>query len=357
MDISPDLLEAKQAVSGRLLRKRLRGGVVSRGRHRSIRAAIESAGANVHAVGVGPKVVSGRRTNQLAVRLYVVHKFAESIIPPRDRLPRDIDGVPTDVIESSQAFLSSALGSARSNLGVKDTDSCTDLRTKGQRPVIAGVSTAHYDLTAGTIGYFCRSTRHGDDPQQVFVMSSSHVFAPLFTSQRDDDLYQPAPDDGGSGSDHFAELHRRKDIHIGENVPNRVDAAIGALLPNVEYELQVCSIGKIEGTRQATMDMTVRKHGRTTGYTEGIIVSEPYDAVVGVDHNDPNLVALFQNQMRIESLAPYSIFASDGDSGSLIVSGTTPEAVGLLCATPPSGEYAVANHIDDILTELQVELL
>ena len=126
---------------------------------------------------------------------------------------------------------------------------------------------------------------------------------------------------------------------------NRVDAAIGQLLPGVEYKAEVCHIGKIEGIETAVEDMEVRKHGRTTGYTEGIVTDESFDALVGMDHSDPSVVGLFSDQMRIERTSSFSVFGLGGDSGSLVVKKSERKAVGLYFAGPPSGIYGIANHL------------
>jgi hypothetical protein len=234
---------------------------------------------------------------------------------------------------------------------------CTNERFKRQRPIVAGISTAHFSVTAGTLGYFCRSIRENDDPEQVYVLSNNHVFANVNQAQTGDDLYQPGPFDGGTVADRFARLHRFGQIVPGDQASNRIDAAIGELLPDVKFRLRICRIGKIRGTAQAVESMVVRKHGRTTGYTRGEVTDESYDALVGMDHNDPNAVALFVNQMRIERIPPYPAFGLGGDSGSLVVSTPKAEAVGLYFAGPEGGSYGIANHIADVLKELEIELL
>jgi hypothetical protein len=88
-----------------------------------------------------------------------------------------------------------------------------------------------------------------------------------------------------------------------------------------------------------------------------VVTDESMDVLVGMDHADPSLVALFENQMRIERVAPHPAVGLGGDSGSLVLSKAKTEAVGLYFAGPSSGEYGLANHIADVLAELQIELL
>jgi hypothetical protein len=363
MPTRQELFQAKQLLSASLLRAGLRGGVVGTRAAVRVERAIAMAGQNVHAVGIGRKVVAGKVTEDQCVRVYVVQKIAESLLPPIYRIPESVAGVPTDVIESPPAFI---LPTKRRNRKAKPVPAavataappaCSTNRRQRQRPVVAGISAGHFNITAGTLGYFCRSIRHGDDPAHVYVLSNNHVFADVNQAQVGDDLYQPGPADGGTATDHFGDLTRWAPIQLGGTSPNRVDAAIGRLRPNVEHQAEVCSIGPMTGTAQATEGMQVRKHGRTTGYTEGEVTDESYDALVGMDHNNPNVVALFESQMRIERIAPYLAFGLGGDSGSLVVSKDDTLAVGLYFAGPESGTYGIANYIQDVLNELEILLL
>lgn len=76
-----------------------------------------------------------------------------------------------------------------------------------------------------------------------------------------------------------------------------------------------------------------------------------------MDHNDPSVVALFENQMRIERIAPYVAIGLGGDSGSLVVMKDERKAVGLYFAGPPSGIYGIASYIQDVLNDLEIQLL
>lgn len=342
-----DLMHAKQALSARLLQAGLRGGIVAMRAPRTVEAATAIASRNVHAVGIGPKVVEGKMTTERCVRIYVLQKLAPSLLPPKDRLPETIDGYPTDIIESAPAFA-----------GAKTAvPACSSNRKRGQTPKVAGISTAHRSITAGTIAYFCRSTAHGDLPADRYALSNNHVFANVNQARVGDDLYQPGPADGGTAADHFADLHRFVAIRLGGVVANKVDAAIGKLRPGTRILRSVCAIGRISGTTAARERMAVRKHGRTTGYTEGVISDVAYDVLVGMDQADPSVVALFENQVRIEVAPPHAAFGLGGDSGSLVVAKASLRAVGMYFAGPPSGDYGVANVIGDVLTELQIELI
>jgi hypothetical protein len=55
----------------------------------------------VHAVGVGPKRVGGQATSEPAVVIFVVKKKPLSEIPAHERIPAEINGVKTDVLEGA----------------------------------------------------------------------------------------------------------------------------------------------------------------------------------------------------------------------------------------------------------------
>jgi hypothetical protein len=363
-----DYMEAKQVLSAHLLRKGLEGNVIGRAPSLLVESAVAAAGRNVHAVGIGRKEVKGQKTSDIAIRIYVVQKVAVSLLPLRDRLPATIEGIPTDVIEAAPAFaLPIASRATRKSKGAAKLPAeppCSRKRRELQRPLVAGISCGHHDITAGTLACFCRSTRKGDDPEKVFVLSNNHVFANVNKGRIGDALYQPGPADGGTIKDRFADLHRFVRIRLSDvtskrksPAANRVDAAIGALRKGIEFKPEVCSIGRIKGTANAKEGMAIRKHGRTSGYTEGEVTDESYDALVGMDPDNPSHAALFENQMRLERTGRYAAIGLGGDSGSLVVMKEKPKAVGLFFAGPPGGVYGVANPIQAVLSELEIALI
>ena len=55
---------------------------------------------NVHAVGVGRKIVNGKLTRQRCVRIYVLVKLPKALLTKKLTIPKDFDGIPVDIIES-----------------------------------------------------------------------------------------------------------------------------------------------------------------------------------------------------------------------------------------------------------------
>ncbi|HVL70354.1 MAG TPA: hypothetical protein VM434_00545, partial [Beijerinckiaceae bacterium] len=81
-----------------------------------------------------------------------------------------------------------------------------------------------------------------------------------------------------------------------------------------------------------------------------------YDVVVGMAAENADAVARFDGQIRIENVPEFPALALRGDSGSLVVDGDR-KAVGLFFAGPLDGSYGIANHIEDVLAGMQIELV
>lgn len=52
---------------------------------------------NVVGVGVGPKLVDGKPVGEVAIKVYVRRKVPTESLLPEERVPNEIEGVPTDV--------------------------------------------------------------------------------------------------------------------------------------------------------------------------------------------------------------------------------------------------------------------
>jgi hypothetical protein len=78
-----------------------------------------------------PKIVKGKETDVLAIRVYVSKKVPVKELRAQDIIPHEIDGVPTDVVEIGkiEAF-----------------------KTSKQRPVTLGLSVSHWNVTSGSLG-------------------------------------------------------------------------------------------------------------------------------------------------------------------------------------------------------------
>jgi hypothetical protein len=293
---------------------------------------------NVIGIGIGAKIISGTLTEQNAVRVYVRIKIPRLHLPSGQIVPPEFNGLPTDVIE---------VGEIMSLQGPT-----TWQRRQRQRPASCGISVGHTRITAGTIGCLVEK----DDTH--YILSNNHILADVNNANIHDSIIQPGPIDGGTPQgDSIATLSEYKTIHLQGPV-NDIDAAIAVVGNDTQNTVQreIIDIGcPSRTTTQAVLYQSVRKHGRTTGHTVGVIEDTSLDTWVNLP---PVQSAWFEEQIVIRGVgnAP---FAQGGDSGSLVVDAVTLRPIGLLCAVSTSGNdvIAIANPIDPILQYFQVSIV
>jgi hypothetical protein len=316
------------------------------------------ARTNVVGVGVGEKVSAGQKTSELVVVVMVRQKVPIAGLPAEQVIPREIDGVKTDVVEVGllTAFQS---------------------RTGRWRPAPGGVSIGHYQITAGTFGAVVRDRTS----QTRLILSNNHVLANSNDATPGDPILQPGPTDGGQvGPDTIATLERFCPIDFGSAPPtcglansfaeignllarmagsshrleahiarpqavNQVDAAVARPMVETDILTEILEIGEVSGTAPAALGMAVRKSGRTTGLTSGEITV--LDATVSVSYGTGR-TASFENQIVAGPMS------QGGDSGSLVVDGSSLRAVGLLFAG--SSQSTILNPIQAVLDCLGVEI-
>ncbi|MFC7405608.1 trypsin-like peptidase domain-containing protein [Georgenia alba] len=218
------------------------------------------------------------------------------------------------------------------------------------RPLRPGVSIAHADVTAGTLGAFV--TRDGSD--RVFVLSNWHVLAGSPSAAAGDAILQPGPADGGTApEDRVGALADMVPLRPSE--PATVDAAL-ALLDDPEVDLAY-PVGPISETAEVRGGEQVAKVGRTTGSTTGRVSAVELDDVV-VGYGELGTIS-FDDQIEVESTGA-GPFSQGGDSGSLVYR-EDGVAVGLLFAGSETGGpngtgLTYVNPIGTVLEVLGVRL-
>jgi hypothetical protein len=252
-------------------------------------------------------------------------------------LPREADGVPVQRVVT----------------GLITAQACQDTgdpRQRCNRPVPIGVSVGHPKITAGTIG-----ARVRDANDNVYALSNNHVLANTNDASVGDSALQPGPYDGGTDpADRIGTLHDWQPISFSSN--NTIDAAI-ALTTTGQLGTATLSAGygiPKAATSNASVNLAVKKCGRTTGCTNGQVAE--VNVTVDVCYKPQGLfcarngVARFVNQF---SVSP-GTFSAGGDSGSLIVTNSGSNPVGLLFAG--SSTRTFANPINDVLQRFGVTI-
>ncbi len=331
-DVSAALAEAREALLGR---------------------------TNVVATGVGFKVTEAGRTPTLSIVCSVVEKLPLTALSARDIVPKSVSGVPTDVV---------ATGVIRA-LDVPEAFPPTGRF----RPAPGGVSIAHKDVTAGTLGCL---VRRGDE---VFILSNNHVLANSNAAAVGDSILQPGPVDGGrEPEDRIAVLDAFIPVVLagGESscafargaasvanalarlvgssarlqavstrtTENLVDAALARPLDPGAVSTEILGFGPIAGVARAELGSAITKSGRTTGVTTGEILQ--VDVTVDVQYGQ-GAVARFTDQVMAGAMS------AGGDSGSAILD-AQGNLVGLLFAG--SEQSTIVNRIEHVFAALDVGL-
>ena len=182
------------------------------------------------------------------------------------------------------------------------------------RPLRPGLSVAHPDVTAGTLGGFVRLGG------ELAILSNNHVLAASGTARIGDAVVQPGPADGGTPADRVATLSVFEGLTAAR--ANLVDAAVATLDPGVDAEPGDLVGGPLAGPVPGILDIEpddlVEKVGRTTGHTHGRITAVEVDGVA-VEYDalsSPRGIYRFDDQIEIAGRA--GAFSQGGDSGSVI---------------------------------------
>jgi hypothetical protein len=213
------------------------------------------------------------------------------------------------------------------------------------RPAPIGVSTGHPNITAGTIG--CRVTKMDGATTYYYALSNNHIYADENRASLGDNVLQPGPYDGGQNPrDKIGTLADFQQIVFSRFASNQIDAAIALCPPEMlGNSTPAGSYGVPSSTTVAAwVGLAVQKHGRTTGLTTGQVYAVNATVNVGYDSG----TARFINQIVITPGA----FSAGGDSGSLIVTQSGENPVGLLFAG--SSSVTIANPIDLVLSHFGV---
>ncbi len=218
------------------------------------------------------------------------------------------------------------------------------------RPLRPGVSIAHVDVTAGTLGAFVLVGG------VLHALSNYHVLAGSPTARTGDLILQPGPADGGRApADRVGTLASVVALAPGRTAT--VDAAL-ALLDDSDVDATY-PVGAVTATARALGGESVGKIGRTTSVTAGRVTAiELDDVVVGYGDELGNL--RFDDQIEVEGVGT-GPFSRGGDSGSLVYR-EDGVALGLLFAGSETGGengrgLTYVNPIDAVLGALDATLL
>ena len=301
----------------------------------------------VTGVDIGYKYVNGEVTDEIVIRVYVTKKKSVSSY---EAIPREIHGIKTDVIESTfDALISTVITEI---LAERDTNPLS------YNPLVGGISigpclSTNRILYFGTLGAIVEDN---NPPYNLLALSNYHVLLAGNFNQPMNEIAisQPSRRDGGKCPDDIFGVVMRAALKDGGSV----DCAVASIRGSRAAEAKIEQIGKVKGTTSATLGMQVRKRGRTTGLTYGIV--DGCHATVQINYPDPIGTITLTDQITIVPDPNKSaVWAEEGDSGSAIVmAGSDDEVylVGLHVSGNRDGSRGTANHIHAVERALNVKV-
>lgn len=292
-----------------------------------------TTGSHVQGLGIGPRITKGRATEELALRVYVDQKEPRARLD--DPVPKTVTvpeagAVPTDVVE----------------IGEVELETFRDR----VRPAMPGSGLGHPDVSVGTFGCLVRKRGGGD---ALYVLSNSHVLANSGLATAGDEIVQPGKTDGGQGgTDSLATLAEFVPFDFSDGYPNLVDAAIARVRsPSVRRELRFLEIRPAGVSHALERGMTVKKVGRTTDLTTGIVQDLHYR--MRLSYPTSRTSPPSRGMAGLRDLVLCSRYTAGGDSGSLVLN-TRNRAVGLHFAGSPSS--SIFCRIRNVFDALDLQL-
>ncbi len=255
-------------------------------------------------VEIGLRERGGEVTDELALRVVVAEK---KDVPEAEALPEEFAGVPVDVVERGEAELW--------------------LDLKRYDPLVGGCSGSRCKFGnggSGTLGGVVNISG------QLGVMSNAHV---LGTVSGDKGCSQPEIFTGSCPKDQVGEI-------VASQWDDRVDVAVALFNGKRGIKSEIAGIGAVNGSAAALPGMEVRKRGKTTGLTSGVVVT-PSGPVPDASET-PKGQMIEQIVVRGDGGKP---FGDEGDSGSFLVD-KSGNVVGLLWGGTVNRIYGFACPID-----------
>jgi len=277
---------------------------------------------NVTGVGVGFKVMGGKRTEEVCIRVYVSKKLPLKELRTEEVIPTEVEGIPVDIIEATFEIQSVADHQDRCN------------------PILGGISIGNLSLGgSGTLGVSVFDNISRED----MILSNWHVLCGRNNCNVGEVIIQPGSGggDGGTSNDIVAHLHRF--ILSGQD-----DVAVARLNGDRFLLKTILNLGEVMEVGTHSLNMHVRKSGRTTGVTEGYITD--INSTIDI-RGYPGGTREFRNQILIEN----GVVSRRGDSGSVWINDSN-QVIGLHFAGSTDGSLAIANRISSVLQALDINL-
>jgi len=287
----------------------------------------------VHAVGFGAKVSAGKPAGEFAIIVHVATKKKREELRPDELIPSEIDGVKTDVVESSPRKVRFAPLQGGDEINAEHN--------------IGGA----IQSATGTLGCVARTAAVKDtDPPDVLISCRHVLYQKNDAGKPGDEVTIPSC--SGCCTPTVAKVLDSPDINTD------IDAAIAKLQPGTETKAQIHGLpvkgildlldpNLPEPIQLEILSRTYRvyQYGEKSGLTRGVIAS-----IHSTTQSPPHT-----GQIEVAPVGR-DYFSQEGDSGSVVYN-DSGQIVGLHWGgddqsqgKPPFNSFA--NHISRVLNTL-----
>ena len=320
---------------------------------RPVKESVEDeliARPGVVAVDIAEKETDGQKTGELSIVVFVEQKKPTSKLSKSAAIPKEIDGIKTDVQELVIELQPAMRKLDTGELFVDAADYPTLAGGIGigpRRSVFLSppdVPSAGNYVFVGTLGAMVRDRASG----ATMALTNFHVACVNNTWAVGNRMVQPSLVDGGAPTGEFGSLTRAA-------LSDNIDGAVITVDAAEPWTATVTGVGDVAGSTPATVGMAVQKRGRTTEHTFGSVAST--DFTVTINYGSDVGSRTLRHQIRINTdTSRNPRFSDHGDSGSVVLD-MSRNVVGLLFAGSNDGSMTFANPIQAVLDELSVDLL
>ena len=210
-------------------------------------------------------------------------------------------------------------------------------------PLRGGISISNeWSLGYGTLGGIVTDR----ETKKEMILSNYHVLAGSSFAPSGLRIYQPGYGDGGRRQ-HTIARYTQHSMNLG------IDAAVAELTDERETTNDQFELASITGVVEPMPDMRIKKSGRASKVTRGIITG--IGGVRAIRYR--GIKRIIQHVMHIAKVSDSEQVSAPGDSGSWWLEENTNKVVGLHFAGSNMPEYGLAITMTNVLNALNVDLM
>ncbi|WP_039235236.1 hypothetical protein [Clostridium sp. K25] len=276
---------------------------------------------NVLGIGLGYKITKGFNTYEKCIKVFTKKKMPLNLIHTKDLIPTIYKGFKTDVVES----------------GIIKANSFN----KKIRPVQLGYNIGvALNKAQGTLCCIVK------DISNYYILSCNHVLALENTAPINSPITQPSfLNHGNPLTDTIAYLYKYIPLDFSFKGISLSDCAIAKINNPSLVSNHIATLGPILGITPPSLDLSIRKIGKTSEITYGNITAT--HVTIRCAYNTG--YTIFKNQLAANAIT------KEGDSGALLAD-LKNNAIGMLIGGN-LGSLSIYSPITLILDLLKVNLV